>query len=163
TLLVQISTVPRRPRETHDRPAARQAGRRAPGRVDAALLLLQRPDVVDDLPAVLVGQVLPRRHGTPAVADLPEQLAVALGRDLGRGPVRGLRRRQRGGGGTVTLAVRAVTGHAIRLDVLLGVADTLHRILRGLRLGRRLPLSLRPGGRQRRPRNDGPGGRLDDE
>src|SRR4030095_4103718 len=99
TLLVQISTVPRRPRETHDRPAARPAGRRAPGRVDAALLVLQRPDVVDDLPAVLIGQVLPRRHGPPAVADLPEQIAVALRRALGRGPVRGLRRRHTRGRG----------------------------------------------------------------
>src|SRR5687768_17411179 len=90
--------------------------------------------------------MLPRRHGTTAVGDLPEQLAVRLLLDLGGGPVGGLRRWQRGGGGAVTLAGGAVARRAIRLRRFLGVADALHRILLGL-LGRGSdPLALRPRG-----------------
>src|SRR5262245_62445771 len=86
-------------------------------------LLLESPDVVDDLPAVLLGQVLPRRHGAAAVGDLPEQLAVSLALDLGRGPVGRLGRRQRRRGHAVALARGAVARDAVGLDELLRVPD----------------------------------------
>src|SRR5439155_839636 len=84
-----------------------------------------------------------------AVADLPEQLTVGLGRDLRRRPVRGLGRRQRGGGGTIALAAVAVAGHAVLLGELLALGDQLRvvlfrRVLGVLRVGGRLPFPLRP-------------------
>src|SRR2546428_4098428 len=56
---------------------------------------LFRSDVVYDLPALLLREVLPRGHGAPPVRNLPEDLAVALLLyGVGR-PVRRLRRWQR--------------------------------------------------------------------
>src|SRR5689334_12732565 len=40
--------------------------------------LLEGPDVLDERPPVVLGQVPPGRHGAPAGADLPEQLPVGL-------------------------------------------------------------------------------------
>src|SRR5262245_58731621 len=45
-------------------------------------LLLEGADVVHDLPAVLLREVFPRRHGATPLADLAEEDRVALGLDL---------------------------------------------------------------------------------
>src|SRR3989449_2547797 len=103
---------------------------------------LQSSDVVHDLPALLLRQVLPGWHGATAVRDLPEELTVGFLLDRRRRPVRGLRRRQRGGGRAVAFSHGAVTRHAVRLDSLLRVPDALHRVLHGLGVGRRYPWSL---------------------
>src|SRR5207302_3070408 len=126
-------------------------GRRDVTGAATRLLFLERADIVDERPALLLRQVLPRRHRATTVADLPEDLAVRLRRDLRRRPVGGLGRRQRGRGGTVALAVRAVARHAILLGELLGVGEKLRvallgrqRVLHVLRVGGCLPFPLGP-------------------
>src|SRR5437867_11593975 len=89
------------------------------------LLPLERPDVVHDLPSLVLRKVLPRRHRAPSVRDLPEDLAVTLLLDGVAGPVRGLRRWQRGRGRPIALSRGAVARHAVRLDRLLRVTDAL--------------------------------------
>src|SRR5262249_4515132 len=95
----------------------------------ALLLSLQRADIVHERPALIPRQVLPRRHGAAAVADLPEDLAVRFGRDARRRPVRRLRRRQRGGRGSVALAARPVAGRTVLLRELLRVGQQLGIVL----------------------------------
>src|SRR5260370_221281 len=129
------------------RPVARSAGRVERHR-GGRLLALQRPDIVDDRPAlVLFEHVLPGRHHATAVRDLPEELAIGLLLHPLGGPVRGLGRRQRRGRGTVAVTARAVTRHAVDLDELLRVVDALDGVLHLLRLGRRDPRPLRRGHR----------------
>src|SRR2546428_11258333 len=121
---------------------------------------LFRSDVVYDLPALLLREVLPRGHGAPPVRNPPEDLAVALLLyGVGR-PVRRLRRWQRRGRGTVAVSARAVTRHAIRLDQLLRIADALHGVLEALRLWRRDPRALRQ--HPQRPRHENESGPSDD-
>src|SRR5207244_582056 len=103
------------------------------------LLPLQGANVVHELPALVFREVLPGRHRAAAVRQLPEDLTVGLLLDSFGSPVRRLRRRQRRGGRAVALAPGAVTRDAVRLDRLLGVADTFHWILQRLRFGRRNP------------------------
>src|SRR5437870_12024857 len=103
------------------------------------LLPLQGANVVHELPALVFREVLPGRHRAAAVRQLPEDLTVGLLLDRFGSPVRRLRRRQRRGGRAVALAPGAVTRDAVRLDRLLGVADTFHWILQRLRFGRRNP------------------------
>src|SRR5437773_7872059 len=94
---------------------------------------LEAADVGDEVPALLLGQVLPRRHRTLAVRHLAEEHAVGIGLYLGRRPVRGLGSERRGGH-AVTLAGGAMAGDAVRLRRFLaggGVA----RALQGLVLG----------------------------
>src|SRR5256885_5767863 len=140
TVLLPTSIAQRR-MPIDERPAGSRRGvsRSTPG----SLLPLERADVVYDLPALLLREVLPRGHGAPPVRNLPEDLAVALLLyGVGR-PVRRLRRWQRRGRGTVAVSARAVTRHAIRLDQLLRIADALHGVLEALRLWRRDPRALR--------------------
>src|SRR5262249_103359 len=81
-------------------------------------LLLERADVRDEGPAVVLRQVLPRRHGAAPGRDLPEDLAVALvlnllGSPVGRLRIQGDRR------GAVALAAAAMARDAVDLrDVL---------------------------------------------
>src|SRR5215471_412899 len=98
------------------------------GRCDAeaisATLFLQAPDVLDEGPAVALGQVSPRGHRTPPAGDLPEDGAVGFGLDLLRGPVRRLgaqcqRRRAVAGSGS------AMTRYAVGLRYLLTLLDDL--------------------------------------
>src|SRR5256885_9461972 len=94
----------------NERPAGSRRGvsRSTPG----SLLPLERADVVYDLPALLLREVLPRGPGAPPVRNLPEDLAVALLLyGVGR-PVRRLRRCQRPRRRTRALAARSVTPHA---------------------------------------------------
>src|SRR2546426_2660794 len=60
-----------------------------------SLLPLERADIVHDLPALLLREVLPGGHGAPPVRYLPEDLAVTLLLHRVRRPVRRLRRRDR--------------------------------------------------------------------
>src|SRR5215472_9180999 len=81
-------------------------------------LLLERADVLDECPAVVLRQVLPRRHGAAPGRDLPEDLAVALILNLAGSPVRRLRI-QGDRRGAVALAAAAMAGDAVDLrDVL---------------------------------------------
>src|SRR5438445_2185986 len=75
TVLLPTSIVPTR-MPIDERPAGSRRGvsRSTP----ESLLPLERADVVHDLPALLLREVLPRRHGAPPVRNLPEDLAVAL-------------------------------------------------------------------------------------
>src|SRR5215472_6934080 len=81
-------------------------------------LLLERANVLDERPAVVLRQVLPRRHGAAPGRNLPEDLAVALvlnllGSPVGRLRIQGDRR------GAVALAAAAMAGDAVDLrDVL---------------------------------------------
>src|SRR3989454_1007422 len=84
----------------HERPAGDRRGVSS-SRPRGLLLLLERADVVHQLPALLLREMLPGRHGATAVRDLPENLAVGFLRDLVGRPVGRLRRRERGGGGAV--------------------------------------------------------------
>src|SRR5262249_58799135 len=68
------------------------------------LLSLQGPDVIHDLPALLLREVLPRWHRAATIRDFPEQLAVGLLLDRWRRPVGRLRGRQRRCGGAVAPA-----------------------------------------------------------
>src|SRR5580765_2030769 len=86
--------------------------------------LLQRADIPDQGPAILLGEMLPWGHGAPAVRDLPEDLAVAFVLHALRGPVRRLRV-ERDGRRAVPLALRAVTGHAVDLGQLFPLLDEL--------------------------------------
>src|SRR5690349_16235246 len=111
--------------------------------------LLEGPDVLDERPPVVLGQVPPGRHGAPAGADLPEQLPVGLVLDTLGGPVDGfgVQRHRRG---AVALALGSVTGHAVDLGDLLALLGDLRtgrdRGLLAL-LGRgRGPGRLTPGG-----------------
>src|SRR5467141_3799841 len=87
------------------------------------LLPLERPDVVHDLPALVLWKVLPRGHCAPSVRDLPEDLSISLLLDDVARPVRGLRRWQRGRGRPIALSRGTVARHAVRLDRLLRVTD----------------------------------------
>src|SRR5439155_798704 len=115
--------------------------------IRARRLLLETADVVHQRPAILVREMLPGRHGPAPVGDLPEDIAVGFALHLGRGPVGGLGRRQRGGGRAVALPFRAVTGRAVRFCELLALGNGLgilgRRILHRLRVRWRLPLGLR--------------------
>src|SRR5216110_3035960 len=73
TVLLPTSIAQRR-MPIDERPAGSRRGvsRSTPG----SLLPLERADVVYDLPALLLRQVLPRGHGAPPVRNLPEDLAV---------------------------------------------------------------------------------------
>src|SRR2546422_990475 len=157
TVLLPTSIAQRR-MPIDERPAGSRRGvsRSTPG----SLLPLERADVVYDLPALLLREVLPRGHGAPPVRNLPEDLAVALLLyGVGR-PVRRLRRWQCRGRGTVAVSARAVTRHAIRLDQLLRIADALHGVLEALRLWRRDPRALRR--HPPRPRHENESGPSDD-
>src|SRR5262245_54973688 len=99
-------------------PPSASAGRSAAFR---ELLLLEGADVVDDLPALLLREMLPRRHGSSPVRDLPEDLAVGLFLDLVRGPV-GRLGRQRGRGRAIALVAGPVARDAVLVDHLLGFA-----------------------------------------
>src|SRR5262245_284341 len=81
-------------------------------------LLLERANVLDERPAVVLRQVLPRRHGAAPGRDLPEDLAIALVLNLLGSPV-GRLRIQGDRCGAVALAAAAVAGDAVDLrDVL---------------------------------------------
>ena len=80
----------------HDRPhtVARiqlSPSRASAGRLSRPASRLQRANIADQRPAVLLGEMLPRGHGAAAIGDLPEQLAVALVLHALRGPVGRLR------------------------------------------------------------------------
>src|SRR5207247_4250678 len=112
-----------------DTSAGRESDRRRGLLLGAAAL--EAADVGDEVPALLLGQVLPRRHRTLAVRHLAEVHAVGIGLHLGRRPVRGLGS-ERGGRHAVTLAGGAVTGDAVRLRRLLaggGVARDLQGLV----------------------------------
>src|SRR2546427_609246 len=154
TVLLPTSIAQRRV-PIDERPAGSRRGvsRSTPG----SLLPLERADVVYDLPALLLREVLPRGHGAPPVRNLPEDLAVALLLyGVGR-PVRRLRGWRRGGGGPVAVPPRAVTRHAFRLAQLLRIAAPLRGFLEALPLGRRAPGALpQPPQRPRHENESGP-------
>src|SRR5262252_3319794 len=137
TVLLPTSMAQRRMAERDDAPPEAPAGRLDIER--CRLLPLQGSNVVHDLPALVLRQMLPRRHRAAAVRHLPEDLTIGLLLDrIGR-PVRRLRRGQCRGGRAVALAAGTVAGDAVRLDCLLRVTDALDRILRRLRFTRRSP------------------------
>src|SRR3989442_3331641 len=153
TVLLPTSIVQKR-MPIDERPAGSRRG--ASRSTTGSLLPLERADVVHDLTALLLREVLPRGHGAPPVRHLPEDLAIALLLYRVGRPVRRLRRRQRHGRRTVAVSARTVTRHAIRLDQLLGIADALHGVLEALRLWRRDPRALRR--HPQRPRHEDEGG-----
>src|SRR3990170_2933002 len=119
-----------------------------PGRPKTGLFLLgESPNEVDQAPPIVVGEVLPRRHGTPAVGDLPVELPVRLLLDVRRGPVGRLHRKRRTRG-PVAKALEAVTRDTVGLEQLPGIGHDLvrlgHRTLHFLRVGGGVPLSLSP-------------------
>src|SRR5262245_16568485 len=73
---------------------------------------LKTADEADEVPALLLREVLPRRHRALAIGHLAEQHTVGVALHLRRRPVRGLRG-ERGGGHAVALAAGAVTGDAV--------------------------------------------------
>src|SRR4029450_3739025 len=84
----------------------------------------ERTDVPDEGPAVVLGQVPPRWHGSAPGRDLPEDLAVrlvlnSLGRPVGRLRIR------RDGGRAVALALVPVARRAVDLGELLALLDRL--------------------------------------
>src|SRR5258705_9245753 len=111
----------------------------------------ERADVSDEGPAVVLGEVPPRGHGSPPGGDLPEDLPVRLVLHPLRRPVRRLGV-QRDGGGPIALPQGAVARHAVDLGDLLALLD---RLLVG---GQRILLRLLGVGCDPRPRL---GGHLD--
>src|SRR3990167_3091421 len=115
--------------------ASRPAGPGGASRVCAlALLLRQRADEVHQLPPLLLGQMLPGRHGAATVRDLPEDLPVRLLLDGVDRPVRGLGRWQRRRRRAVALPASTVAGAAVRFDGFLRVADALDGVLHLIRV-----------------------------
>src|SRR5215467_12220786 len=102
-------------------------------------LLLERADVLDERPAVVLREVFPRRHGAAPSGDLPVDLAVALLLDLLGSPVGwlGIQGDRRG---AVALATAAMAGHAVDLGDLLALfrhfwAGRYRTLLALLRIG----------------------------
>src|SRR5262245_36926914 len=110
-------------------------------------LLLERADVLDERPAVVLGQMPPRRHGAAPGGYLPEDLAVALvlnllGSPVGRLGIQSDRR------GAVALATVAMAGDAVDLGDLLALvhhfrARRYRTLLALLRIGG-IPRRLSP-------------------
>src|SRR5262249_15702934 len=132
------------------------------GPIEAGAALLERVDVADQCPAIVLGEVLPGGHRAPAVGDLPEQLAVRLILHSRRGPV-GRLRIQRDRRGAIALSLGPVARRAVDLGQLRALLDDLlvvrQRVLLRLIGVRSHPRTLRErSASEREDRRDRQGG-----